>query len=64
MVFVKEDIALFKEEMVQLSVGSSLVVPPDKSSLVCMDSTKKSFNADNFRDQMRSIWKTKKKFDI
>lgn len=53
-----------REELIQLSVKSSVVNPPDKPTLVCSVWTKKSYNLDSFRTQTRSIWKTKKKFDI
>lgn len=59
----RDQIALLEEE-IQLSVKSSVVNPPDKPTLVCMVWTKKSYNLDIFKAQMRSIWKTKKKFNI
>lgn len=60
----KEDVSLLEEEMVQLSIKSCQLVPSDIPTLVCSVWTRKSYNPDNFRAQMRSIWKTRKKFDI
>ncbi|MBA0572527.1 hypothetical protein Golob_002863, partial [Gossypium lobatum] len=60
----RDEISLIREELVQLSVKSSLVIPSDKSALLCFIWTKKSYNLDSFRAQLKSIWKIKKKFDI
>ncbi|MBA0872368.1 hypothetical protein Goshw_012404, partial [Gossypium schwendimanii] len=60
----RDEISLIEEELVQLSVKSSLVIPSDKSALLCFIWTKKSYNLDSFRAQLKSIWKIKKKFDI
>ncbi|KAH1073354.1 hypothetical protein J1N35_025682 [Gossypium stocksii] len=62
--FVGEEISFLAEELIQLSVKSSLVEPTGKSTLICTIWTEKSYNPDSFRAQIKSIWKTKKKFDI
>ncbi|KAK5793317.1 hypothetical protein PVK06_034459 [Gossypium arboreum] len=62
--FVGDEISLLVEELIQLSVKSSKVVPSEKPTLICTIWTKKSYNPDSFRAQMKSIWKTKKKFEI
>ncbi|KAH1121338.1 hypothetical protein J1N35_004498 [Gossypium stocksii] len=62
--FGGEEISLLAEELIQLSVKSSLVEPTGKPTLICTIWTGRSYNPDSFRAQMRSIWKTKKKFDI
>ncbi|KAK5835557.1 hypothetical protein PVK06_011248 [Gossypium arboreum] len=59
-----EEISLHAKELIQLSVKSSMVMPNDKPTLICLVWTKKSFNPESFRTQMKSIWKTKKKFEI
>ncbi|KAK5802422.1 hypothetical protein PVK06_030013 [Gossypium arboreum] len=59
-----EEISLLAKELIQLSVKSSRVVPNDKPTLICSVWTKKSFNPESFRAQMKRIWKTKKKFEI
>ncbi|KAH1082157.1 hypothetical protein J1N35_021918 [Gossypium stocksii] len=59
-----EEISLLAEELIQLSVKSSLVEPIGKPTLIYTIWTEKLYNPDSFRAQMRSIWKTKKKFDI
>ncbi|KAK5803910.1 hypothetical protein PVK06_031559 [Gossypium arboreum] len=41
-----------------------MVEPNDKPTLIYTIWTEKSCNPDNFRAQMKSIWKTKKKFEI
>lgn len=35
-----------------------------KPTLLCMVWTKKLYNLDNFRAQLKIIWKTRKKFEI
>ncbi|MFQ6655260.1 hypothetical protein Gotur_025901 [Gossypium turneri] len=62
--FGGDDIALLTEELIQLSVKSSIVEPSSNFSLICSVWTKKPYNQDSFKAQMRSIWKTKKKFVI
>ncbi|KAK5803401.1 hypothetical protein PVK06_031046 [Gossypium arboreum] len=62
--FIGDEISLLVEELIQLSVKSSMVVPSEKPTLICTIWTKKSYNLDSFRAQMKSIWKTKKKFEI
>lgn len=60
----REEIFLLGEELIQLSVKSSSVVPSKKPTLICSVWTKKSYNPDSFRAQMKNIWKTRKKFNI
>ncbi|MBA0618068.1 hypothetical protein Godav_027462, partial [Gossypium davidsonii] len=60
----RDEISLLTEELIQLSVKGSLVVPSVKPSLICTIWTKKLDNTESFKAQMRSIWKTKKKFEI
>ncbi|MBA0748181.1 hypothetical protein Gogos_005028 [Gossypium gossypioides] len=59
-----DEISLLAEELIQLSVKSSMVVPSEKPTLLCTIWTRKSYNPDSFRSQMKSIWKTRKKFEI
>lgn len=59
-----DNVSLLEEELIQLLSKSSLVIPPNNFTLVCTLWTKKSYNPDSFRVQMKSIWKTRKKFDI
>ncbi|KAA3460895.1 BEACH domain-containing lvsC [Gossypium australe] len=59
-----EEISLLAEELIQLSIKRSLVVPNVKPTLLCSVWTKKYFNPESFRAQLKSIWKTKKKFEI
>lgn len=40
------------------------MVPSVKPSLICSVWTKKAFNQESFRAQLKSLWKTKKKFAI
>lgn len=61
---VGDDVDLLEEELIHLSVKSVVVNIPDKPSLICTVWTKKSYNSNSLRAQMRCIWKTKKKFDI
>ncbi|KAK5793771.1 hypothetical protein PVK06_034929 [Gossypium arboreum] len=62
--FKGDEISLLAEELIQLSVKSSMVVPSEKPTLLCTIWTKKFYNPDSFRAQMKSIWKTRKKFEI
>ncbi|MBA0877085.1 hypothetical protein Goshw_022817 [Gossypium schwendimanii] len=62
--FGGDEISLVAEELIQLSVKSSMVEPNGKPSLICSIWTKKSYNQHSFKAQMKSIWKTKKKFEI
>lgn len=57
-------VSLLKEELIRLFVKRSKVIPCEKPTLICTIWTIKSYNLDSIRAQMRSIWKTKKKFDI
>ncbi|KAK5784963.1 hypothetical protein PVK06_039504 [Gossypium arboreum] len=60
----RDKISLLEEELLQLSIKSSLVVSSDSPMLLCFVWTRRSYNPDSFRVQMKSIWKTTKKFDI
>ncbi|PPD90934.1 hypothetical protein GOBAR_DD12137 [Gossypium barbadense] len=62
--FGGNEVSLLAEELIQLSVKSSMVEPNDKPTLICTIWTKKSYNPDSFKAHMKSIWKTKKKFEI
>ncbi|MBA0769047.1 hypothetical protein Gotri_017815, partial [Gossypium trilobum] len=59
-----EEISLLAEELVMLSVKGSRVVPSSKPTLICTVWTKKLYNPDSFRAHMKSIWKTRRKFEI
>ncbi|MFQ6664617.1 hypothetical protein Gotur_031672 [Gossypium turneri] len=59
-----DEISLLAEELIQLSVKTSMVEPSEKPTLICTIWTEKSYNPDSFKAQMRSIWKIKKKFVI
>lgn len=59
-----DEISLLEEELLQLFVRSSVVNPLDKPTLVCTLWTKKSYNSNSFCAKMKSIWKSKKKFEI
>ncbi|KAK5839389.1 hypothetical protein PVK06_008168 [Gossypium arboreum] len=61
--FGRDEISLLAE-LIQLSVKSLMVEPNDKPTLICTIWTEKSYNPDSFRAWMKSIWKTKKKFEI
>ncbi|MBA0577299.1 hypothetical protein Golob_025015, partial [Gossypium lobatum] len=41
-----------------------MVVPTDRSTLICTIWTEKFYNLESFKAQMKSIWKTKKNFEI
>lgn len=58
------DVSLLDEELMQLLIKSSRVILSKNPTLVCSIWTKKSYNLDSFYAQMKSIWKTKKKFEI
>lgn len=60
----RDEISLLKEEFVHLFVKSLLVVPSDKPTLLCLVWTRKSYNPDSFRVQLKSIWKARKNFEI
>ncbi|MBA0776316.1 hypothetical protein Gotri_011322, partial [Gossypium trilobum] len=60
----KDKISLLSEELMQLSVKGSKVVPDEKPTLICTIWTGKLYNPESFKAQMRSVWKTKKKFEI
>ncbi|MBA0881534.1 hypothetical protein Goshw_025530 [Gossypium schwendimanii] len=51
--FGGDGISLLAEELIQLSVKSLMVEPNDKPSLVCSVWTKKSYNQDSFKAQMK-----------
>lgn len=50
--------------MLKLSVESLAMVYTGKPTLLCTVWTRKSYNPDRFRAKMKSIWKTRKKFEI
>lgn len=56
----RDTVFLLEEELIQLSVNSSRIIPSEKPSLVCSVWTKKTYNTNSIRAQMKSIWKTKK----
>ncbi|KAA3464925.1 reverse transcriptase [Gossypium australe] len=60
----EKELALLEEELIQLSVKSSLVIPSENPTLICTVWTKKSYNPDNLIAQLKNIWKIKKKFEI
>ncbi|MBA0813137.1 hypothetical protein Gohar_027017 [Gossypium harknessii] len=60
----RDEISLLTEELIQLSVKRSRVVPNEKPTLICIIWTEKLYNPKSFRAQMKSLWKTKKKFEI
>ncbi|MFQ6667849.1 hypothetical protein Gotur_033734 [Gossypium turneri] len=60
----RDEISLLTEELIQLSVKGSMVVPSVKPTLICTIWTEKLYNPESFKAQMRSIWKTNKKFEI
>ncbi|PPR88967.1 hypothetical protein GOBAR_AA31717 [Gossypium barbadense] len=59
-----EEISLLVDELIQLTVKSSLVTPRSQFSLLCSVWTKKSYSPDSLCAQLRSIWKTRRKFGI
>ncbi|KAH1130931.1 hypothetical protein J1N35_002309 [Gossypium stocksii] len=59
-----DEISLLVEELIQLTVKSSLVAPKSNLSLLCYVWTRKPYNPDTFRAQLRSIWKMRRKFEI
>ncbi|MBA0694392.1 hypothetical protein Goari_004694, partial [Gossypium aridum] len=60
----RDEISLLTEELIQLSVNGSKVVLIEKPTLICTIWTEKLYNLESFRAQMKSLWKTKKKFEI
>ncbi|KAK5825352.1 hypothetical protein PVK06_020176 [Gossypium arboreum] len=60
----RNEITLLEEELIQLTAKSSLVTPSENPTLICSVWTRRSYNLDNLIAQLRSIWKTKKKFEI
>ncbi|MBA0880329.1 hypothetical protein Goshw_001945 [Gossypium schwendimanii] len=60
----RDEISLLAEELIQLSVKESMVVPTDKLTLICTIWTEKFYNLESFKAQMKNIWKTKKNFEI
>ncbi|MBA0813635.1 hypothetical protein Gohar_027466 [Gossypium harknessii] len=56
--------SLLAEELVMLLVKGSRVVPSSKPTLICTVWTKKLYNPESFRAHMKSIWKTRRKFEI
>lgn len=59
-----DDFDLLEEELQQLSVKCFVVHPKGVCSLICSIWTKKTYHPDSFRAQIKSIWKTKRKFEI
>ncbi|MBA0814319.1 hypothetical protein Gohar_020158 [Gossypium harknessii] len=60
----ENELALLEEELIQLTVKGSLVVPSENTTLICSVWTRKTYNPNSLKAQLRSIWKTKKKFEI
>ncbi|PPD75041.1 hypothetical protein GOBAR_DD28036 [Gossypium barbadense] len=60
----RDEISLLADELIQLTVKGSKVVPNSKPTLICTVWTGKLYTQESFKAQMRSIWKTKKKFEI
>ncbi|KAA3456108.1 reverse transcriptase [Gossypium australe] len=60
----EEEVSLLAEEIINLSMKSAAITPGDKPMLICTVWTKKSFNPDSFRAQMKSIWKTKDDLEL
>ncbi|MBA0707526.1 hypothetical protein Golax_019565, partial [Gossypium laxum] len=60
----RDEISLLSEELIQLSVKGSRVVPDEKPTLICTIWTEKLYNPESFKAQIRSLWKTKKKYEI
>ncbi|PPD91134.1 hypothetical protein GOBAR_DD11910 [Gossypium barbadense] len=59
-----DEISLLAKELIRLSIKCSIVVPNVKPTLLFTIWIEKSYNPDSFRAQMKSIWKTRKKFEI
>ncbi|KAK5842942.1 hypothetical protein PVK06_005364 [Gossypium arboreum] len=59
-----DEISLLAEELIQLSIKCSMVVPSVKPTLICTIWIEKPYNPESFKAQMKSIWKTRKKFEI
>ncbi|PPD87983.1 hypothetical protein GOBAR_DD15090 [Gossypium barbadense] len=51
----RDEISLLAEELVQLSVKSSMVVPNSKPTLICTVWTEKMYNPDSFRAHMKDL---------
>ncbi|MBA0779465.1 hypothetical protein Gotri_003715 [Gossypium trilobum] len=51
----RNDITLLEEELIQLAVKSSLVVPSENPTLISSVWTRKTYNPDSLRAQLRSI---------
>lgn len=61
-VMAMDEISLLEDEFIQLTVRSSLIKPKGNKTSISSVWTKKIFNPDSFREQMKSIWKASKKF--
>lgn len=59
-----DDVSLLVEELVKLSVKSSKLVPSGAATLLCTIWTRKTYNLNTLKVQLRSLWKTKQKFDV
>lgn len=51
----EKELALLEEELIQLSVKSSLVIPSENQMLICTVWTKKYYNPNSLRAHLRSI---------
>lgn len=51
----RDDFSLLEEELLQLSMKSSMVVHPGKPTLLCSVWSKKTYNLDSFQAQLKSI---------
>ncbi|KAH1113629.1 hypothetical protein J1N35_007007 [Gossypium stocksii] len=51
----RDEISLLAEELIQLSVKGSMVVPSAKPSLICTIWTEKFYNPESFRAQMKKF---------
>ncbi|PPS05425.1 hypothetical protein GOBAR_AA15248 [Gossypium barbadense] len=60
----QNEISFLEEELIQLSLKSSLVVPSENLTLLRFVWMRKTYNPDSLRAQLKSIWKTNKKFEI
>ncbi|KAG8484825.1 hypothetical protein CXB51_021533 [Gossypium anomalum] len=60
----RSEVALLEKELIKLTVESSLVILSKSPTLICSVWTKKTYNPDSLRAQLRSVRKTKKKFEI
>lgn len=52
----RKEIAFLEEELIHLSVKSSVVDPSEKPTLICSVWKRKNYNPDSLRAQVRSIF--------